>query len=585
MYRIQELLIENIDLWSKADALKFVGSGRNSASSAHIYGVEKLRRLILRLAINGKLLEQNSGDKPTSTLLKEIDAYVSEAVHEKLIRKPKLYLPVDSTEMTSSIPSGWAWLRLGQIGDWGAGATPLRSMPNYYGGNVPWFKSGELSSDFINVSEETITELALEKCSLRMNNPGDVLLAMYGATIGKASILEVAGTTNQAVCACTPYPGIFNRYLLLLLKALRPYFIGQGAGGAQPNISREKIIDTPVLIPPTEEQIRIVDKVSELMLLCDQLESLTFSESKHHERIVYSMLNSLTRSSNVDDRNLKWRSVNENFDNLFTSIKSIEALKESLSELAIMGMLTSKNNSDQPVDELLENISKEREDFLTKRRAAGGQNPRVTKHDACQLPLPKGWRWTTLGELSLFITDGTHHTPTYISSGIPFISIKDINGTEISFKDCKYISHQQHVEINKRCNPELGDILLCRIGTLGRPTIVNISNPFSLFVSVGLIKLPKSVDITRYLHLVLGSPFLIRQYDQIKAGGIHTNKLNLADIPKLLIPLPPIQEQRRILEKFDELMAITQELRSHINSANDVRLKIADALVDQALLK
>jgi type I restriction enzyme S subunit len=584
MQRIQELLVENIDLWSAAEVSRPVTRGRGVASADHIYGIEKLRKLILQLAISGKLIGQNSRDQPASLLLNEINEYVTTAVHKKIIRKPKHYLPVDQVEMTSSAPKGWVWVRLGQVGEWGAGATPLRSMPSYYGGKIPWFKSGELSSDFIRNSEETITELALEKCSLRMNAPGDVLLAMYGATIGKASILEVAGTTNQAVCACTPYPGIFNRYLLLLLKALRPNFISQGAGGAQPNISREKIIETPILLPPAEEQKRIVDKVSELMLLCDRLESFISSERKEHERLVATILSLLTNAPSDSEQRLGWERAKENFDTLFDTSKSIDHLKGALIDLAIMGRLTSKNNSYQSVDELLEKISIERQEFLSSRRASGGKKNKLIKHDVNEPLLPDGWRWIPLGELSLFITDGTHHTPTYISNGVPFISIKDINGVEISFKDCKYISNEEHVEINKRCNPEFGDILLCRIGTLGRPTIVNVQIPFSLFVSVGLIKLPKSVDITRYLHLVLGSPLMIRQYDQIKAGGIHTNKLNLEDIPKLLIPFPPIEEQKQILKKVDELLTIAEDLKLHINRAKDIQLKIADNFVDRALV-
>lgn len=584
MQRIQELLVENIDLWSSADASRPVTRGRGVAAADHIYGIEKLRKLILQLAISGKLIEQNFRDQPASLLLNEVNEFVTTAVRKKIIRKPKIYSPVDQAEMALSAPKGWAWVRLGQVGEWGAGATPLRSMPSYYGGGIPWFKSGELSSDFIRNSEETITELALEKCSLRMNAPGDVLLAMYGATIGKASILEVSGTTNQAVCACTPYPGVFNRYLLLLLKALRPNFISQGAGGAQPNISREKIIETPVLLPPTEEQKRIVDKVTELMLLCDQLELLVSGEREEHDRLVATILSLLTSASSDSEQRLGWERAKENFDILFDTSKSIDHLKGALIDLAIMGRLTSKNDSYQSVDELLEKISIERQEFLSSRRASGGKKNKLIKHDMNEPPLPDGWRWVSLGELSLFITDGTHHTPTYISNGIPFISIKDIDGVEISFKDCKYISNEEHVEINKRCNPEFGDILLCRIGTLGRPTIVNVQIPFSLFVSVGLIKLPKSVDITRYLHLVLGSPLMIRQYDQIKAGGIHTNKLNLEDIPKLLIPFPPIEEQKHILKKVDELLTMAEDLKLHINQAKDIQLKIADNFVDRALI-
>ncbi len=159
------------------------------------------------------------------------------------------------------IPDSWCWARLGTIGDWGAGATPSRSNSEYYNGNIPWIKTGELNDGYIYSSEETITEQALQKCSLRYNKIGDVLIAMYGATIGKLAIAGVELTTNQACCACTPYKGLSNIYLFYFLKEEKDRFIKLGAGGAQPNISREKIINYLIPIPPYNEQIRICNQI------------------------------------------------------------------------------------------------------------------------------------------------------------------------------------------------------------------------------------------------------------------------------------------------------------------------------------
>lgn len=225
--------------------------------------INKLKHTIFKLAITGKLVPQDPNDEPISELFWKV----------KINKKKKTLLSITENEKLKKLPKGWEWLRLGFVGEWGSGSTPLRSNSDYYKGNIPWFKSGELNEDLIYKSEETITELAIKKCSLRMNNPGDILLAMYGANIGKTSILGVKGTTNQAVCACTPNEIMFNKYLLLTLKAMRANFINQGAGGAQPNISKEKIIKTIVAVPPIKEQKRIVSKVDELIALCDELKS------------------------------------------------------------------------------------------------------------------------------------------------------------------------------------------------------------------------------------------------------------------------------------------------------------------------
>ena len=252
--------------------------------------VDTLKQTVLQLAVMGKLVPQDPNDEPASELVKRITKARAQLEADGVCKKSKATPLVGDDEQAFVLPPSWDWIRLGQIGDWGAGATPLRSNPRYYGGTIPWFKSGELTSDFISESEEHVTELALKECSLRQNKVGDVLIAMYGATIGKTAILATGATTNQAVCACTPNTGVFNRYLLLLLKALKSNFVGQGAGGAQPNISREKIIATVTALPPEPEQHRIVAKVDELMALCDRLKADLVDSRSRQARLADTLI-------------------------------------------------------------------------------------------------------------------------------------------------------------------------------------------------------------------------------------------------------------------------------------------------------
>ena len=173
---------------------------------------------------------------------------------------------IDITEQIPfDIPTSWRWVRLGQIGDWGAGATPARGIIDYYqNGTIPWIKTGELNNDVVYDSIEHITPKALQECSLRLSKIGDIMIAMYGATIGKLAIAGVELTTNQACCGCTPYSGIFNWYLFYFLMANKDAFIEIGAGGAQPNISREKIVRFLFALPPENEQHRIVSIINML---------------------------------------------------------------------------------------------------------------------------------------------------------------------------------------------------------------------------------------------------------------------------------------------------------------------------------
>lgn len=227
----EKLITDHIDIWTSAVQAKS-SSGRGSSKKRELYGIKKLRELILELAVRGKLVPQDPNDEPASVLLERIAAEKAQLVKQKQIKKPKALPAIEDTEMPFALPNGWEWVRLNDLGEWGAGATPKRGNSEFYGGDIPWFKSGELTADYISESEETVTETALVQTSLRYNKVGDVLVAMYGATIGKTAILDVRATTNQAVCACTPFTGFLNTYLLTLLKAYKPRLVGMGAGGS-----------------------------------------------------------------------------------------------------------------------------------------------------------------------------------------------------------------------------------------------------------------------------------------------------------------------------------------------------------------
>ena len=239
----------------------------------------QLKKSILQEAIQGKLVPQDPNDEPASVLLERIKEEKAKLFKEGKLKKKdlvdsvifksednKYYEKIGSEttciddEIPFEIPLNWQWARMGTIGDWGSGSTPQRGNPAYYGGDILWLKTGELNNGIVSDSEEKITDKALQECSLRLNKIGDVLIAMYGATIGKVAIAGREMTTNQACCGCTPYQ-IYNKYLFHFLIASKDAFIKKGEGGAQPNISREKLIHHLIPIPPIQEQYRIVEKL------------------------------------------------------------------------------------------------------------------------------------------------------------------------------------------------------------------------------------------------------------------------------------------------------------------------------------
>lgn len=261
------------------------------------------------------------------------------------------------------------------------------------------------------------------------------------------------------------------------------------------------------------------------------------------------------------------------------SLYGIKKLRELILELAVRGRLVPQHMSEGAGHDLVKECLHRREKLVSSKEIKKTKTAKAMPEEFVAFEGPLNWSMTQLGDLAYQITDGTHHTPKYQETGAAFISVKDIDGKTVSFEDCKYISPEEHQAINQRCNPEFGDLLICRIGTLGRATIVDTERPFSLFVSVGLIKTFQDLILPAYLHLALNSPFLVRQFDLIKAGGSHTNKLNLGDLPSLIIPVPPTAEQHRIVAKVDELMGLCDALETQTEDS----LKAHQTLVETCL--
>lgn len=230
-----------------------------------------LKNAILQEAVQGKLAPQIASEGNAKALLEEIKKEKAKLVKEGKLKKEKTLPEITEDEIPFDIPENWCWCRLGEIGDWKAGSTPSRSNPELYNGNIPWLKTGDLTDGYINEIPEFISKKALESCSMRLNPIGSVLIAMYGATIGKLGILNIEATTNQACCACVPYNGIDNKYLFYYLMSQKKSFTEKAEGGAQPNISREKLVIHLFPLPPYEEQKRIVEAIEQLLSLCEKL--------------------------------------------------------------------------------------------------------------------------------------------------------------------------------------------------------------------------------------------------------------------------------------------------------------------------
>ena len=406
------------------------------------------------------------------------------------------------------IPKGWAWARLGEIGSWKAGATPSRNVTDYYaGGVIPWLKTGDLNDSVVTYIPETITEKALAETSVRLNPVGTVLIAMYGATIGKIGLLGIAATTNQACCACIVERQIYNRYLFFYLMAQREHFRSLGGGGAQPNISKDIITSYPFPVPPLAEQRCIVAKIDELFAIVDSMgnaaDGLSFAAKRLDKKIL---------------------------------------------DLAIRGKLVPQDPNDEPASELV------------KRIAASHKSPSKNQSEPINPPfdIPDSWEWVRLKELGVFYGGHTPSTsnPKLWGGDMLWVSSKDMKS--------KYIDDTQ-LKVTRLGAEELnvlkpGALLMCtRSGILRRVFPIAIARR-ELTINQDqralTLWLPEMIE---YVYLAIKSLESIILSDYKKSGttveSIIWNKF--VDLP---IPLPPLDEQKRIVKRVDALKATARSL-------------------------
>ena len=431
-------------------------------------------------------------------------------------------------EVPFEIPQGWEWCRMGSIGDWGAGATPAKSNPDYYGGSILWLRTGELNNGIVYDSEIKVTKKALQECSLRMNRIGDVLIAMYGATIGKVAIVGKELTTNQACCACTPF-GIYNYFLFYFLMGSQIDFIKKGEGGAQPNISREKLVSHLMPIPPLTEQYRIVEKIQYLLPLVEK-----YSDSQ----ILQDKLN-----AEIKDK-----------------------LRKSILQEAIQGKLVPQIAEEGSAQELLERIKEEKRKLVKEgklRKSAlndsaifrGDDNKYYTidkKEKICiddEMPfdIPGTWQWCRLGTLFSHCTGKALNASNLKGSLMTYITTSNLYWDRFELDNLKQM-HFTDEEIEKY-TATFGDLLVCEGGDIGRAAIWNYQYDIRIQNHIHKLRAYKQL-CTKFFFWVF---YFYKATGRIGGKGIGIQGLSSKALDNILIPLPPLKEQQRIVAQIEKL--------------------------------
>lgn len=481
---------------------------------------EQLRASILQQAMEGKLVEQDPNDEPASVLLEKIAEEKARLIREKKIKRTKKLPEVTDDEKPFEIPDSWEWVRLSEIGSWGAGATPSRSHPEYYGGNIPWLKTGDLNDGIVNETTETITEDGVENSSVKINKAGNVLIAMYGATIGKLGIAGKSMTTNQACCGCDIFEGVYNWYLFYYLLAMRATLVSMGAGGAQPNISKTKIEHFPFPLPPLAEQKRIVAKIDQIMPLVDE-----YAEA-------YDKLKKLDDGFN-------------------------DKLKQSLLQYAMEGKLVKQDPNDEPASVLLEKIAEEKARLIKEKKIKRTKKLPAITDDEKPFDIPDSWEWVKLGEIGNYIQRGRSPKYDKVNHNHPIISQKCIQWSGITLQDAKFITQEFFEKLENYRFVQKNDILWnsTGTGTVGRANVVREAfEKVPVDSHVTLIRVNRNVD-PQFIYYYLISPIIQNNLDEYLTGTTKQKELGLNSILNVVLPIPPINEQKRIVAKLDQLMS------------------------------
>ncbi|MBJ8377242.1 restriction endonuclease subunit S [Citrobacter cronae] len=576
---VEKLIVDHIDTWTTALQTRST-AGRGSSGKIDLYGIKKLRELILELAVRGKLVPQDPNDEPASELLKRIAAEKAELVKQGKIKKQKPLPEISEEEKPFELPEGWEWTRLGFISNYGFcdKAEPEDVTPE------TWILELE---DIEKVTSKLLNKVTFAerpfKSSKNRFSQGDVLYGKLRPYLDKVIVANEPGVCTTEIIPITSYGNISPEFLRLLLKA--PNFITYANSSTHgmnlPRLGTEKAQHAVIELAPIQEQLRIVSRVDKLMSLCDQLEQHSLTSLDAHQQLVETLLTTLTDSQNADELTENWARISEHFDTLFTTEASIDALKQTILQLAVMGKLVPQDPNDEPASELLKRIAQEKAQLVKDGKIKKQKPLPPISDEEKPFELPEGWEWAQLQDICHKITDGEHSTPQRSTSGHYLLSARNVTNNGIMLDDVDFVPTYVFNKIRERCDPNIGDILISCSGSIGRVALVDRDDEYSMVRSAAMIRPNKNLYI-HFIENVLKSPLLQYQMVNRSKKSAQAN-LFLGSISALTIPIPPYSEQVKICEIISELFSYSVQLRTKISTAQQTQLHLADALTDAAI--
>ena len=462
------LITEHLGVWSSAVKTRS-STGRGSSKKIELYGIKKLRELILELAVRGLLVEQDSGDEPASVLLEKIAMEKAQLIKDKKIKKTKPLPEINDDEKNFVLPIGWSWTKLGDLVEMYNGRAFKSS--EWVQEGIPIVRIQNLNDDtagFNYFDGELAAHNRIDDNSFLISWSGTP-----GTSFGAFIWIRGDAALNQHINNCIfHYNGIDLEFMRLAVNGCMNHFISmaQGAVGLK-HVTKGTLNNAVFGYPPLAEQHRIVAKVDELMALCDQLEQQQENSISAHQTLVETLLTALTNAAQTingaEGSNGfagAWTRIAEHFDTLFTTEHSIDQLKQTLLQLAIMGKLVPQNPNDEPASLLLEKIAAEKEQLIKDKKIKKQKPLPPISNEEKSFGLPGLWEWVRFGVLIKSFTNGLYKKSSFYSdSGVISLRMYNIQNGEIDFTDVRRVNVTDD-ELNQYFL-EAGDLLINRVNS------------------------------------------------------------------------------------------------------------------------
>ncbi|EHU0382020.1 restriction endonuclease subunit S [Vibrio cholerae] len=580
----EKLITDHIDIWTSAVQAKS-SSGRGCSKKRELYGIKKLRELILELAVRGKLVSQDPNDEPASVLLERIAAEKAQLVKEGKIKKESSSKALAENGLPFSIPNNWRWERLPNITFFQEGPGILAK--DFRDTGVPLIRIAGMHQEMLSLEgcNYLDEEMVSDKWDHFRLKHGDIVISS-SASLGKVAKVgkdTVGSIVYTGLIRFRPYSNVSYDYIAKFFAS--PEFnrqIGNNSRGAAIKHFGPTHLKTMIFpLPPVEEQHRIVAKVDELMALCDQLEQQTEASLDAHQVLVETLLATLTNSQDATELMVNWARISEHFDTLFTTEQSIDQLKQTILQLAVMGKLVPQDPNDEPAAKLLERIAEEKAQLVKEKKIKKQKALPPIADEEKPFELPNGWAIERLGNLTQKLGSGS--TPrggqsAYISGGIPFLRSQNVWNDGLKMDDIAFIKQETHDKMeNTKVFPD--DILLNITGaSLGRSTIfpaelveANVSQ------HVTIIRLVNS-EMNEFVHLGILSP-MIQKLVWERQVGMAIEGLSKKVLEQFEFPVPPLKEQKKIVSKVAQLYVICDQLKQRLRDSQQTQLLLTDAIV------